>query len=192
VRETGATINSRGSFSDIACLYDLGCKGFNWGVGYRDYHGPRSHVFLNDMFEMVTYYLKFHEKHKDTLLPHVKEKPKTHNGYGYQVKDKRADRDDPPAGNHESKMLSLFEGSTDVAIEDCWTRWDREDREYWEKKQQEYAGFPGTCPGCENELVYGLCRACKYDYLLDKPVHDDDFHKYPDHEDRSPVNEVVV
>jgi len=49
-----------GSFSDIAVLDHLGCVGFNWGVGYEDYHGSRSHAWLDDTFRMVARYVKFH------------------------------------------------------------------------------------------------------------------------------------
>src|SRR5690606_8614210 len=42
----------------------------NWGCGYQDYHGPRGHVWLDDMYEMVAYFLTFHEDNKDITLPH--------------------------------------------------------------------------------------------------------------------------
>lgn len=69
VRDTGAKV-ADGIFSDISYLEHLGIKGFNWGVGYQDYHGPRSHAFLEDTVEMVAYFLRFHVANKDVPLPH--------------------------------------------------------------------------------------------------------------------------
>jgi hypothetical protein len=69
VLESGADVGD-GIFSDISYLEHLECKGFNWGVGYRDYHGPRAHAFLADTFEMVSHFLNFHEQNADEYLPH--------------------------------------------------------------------------------------------------------------------------
>lgn len=70
VKESGARVGE-GSFSDIAYLEHLGVKCFNWGVGYQDYHSDRSHAFLDDTFEMVSYFLDFYGLNADTYLPHV-------------------------------------------------------------------------------------------------------------------------
>lgn len=70
VRESGAVVGE-GIFTDICFLDHLCVKGFNWGVGYRDYHGPRSHAYLNDTFDMVASYLRFHTANADTEMPHA-------------------------------------------------------------------------------------------------------------------------
>lgn len=70
VEDSGARVGS-GSFTDICWLEHLRVKGFNWGVGYQDYHGPRSHAYLNDTFEMLGYYLKFHEANAEEYIPHT-------------------------------------------------------------------------------------------------------------------------
>lgn len=69
VREAGADVG-QGIFSDICYLEHLGIKGFNWGVGYRDYHYPRAHAYLDDTFSMVAKYLRFHERNEGTTMPH--------------------------------------------------------------------------------------------------------------------------
>lgn len=69
VEAAGARVGD-GSFSDIAFMEHLGCKGFNWGVGYREYHTARAHAFLNDTFEMVGQFLTFHEQNEGIYLPH--------------------------------------------------------------------------------------------------------------------------
>lgn len=69
VEASGARVG-HGSFSDICLLDHLGCAAFNWGVGYQDYHGPRSHAWLEDTFRMVVRFLKFHKMNADVLLEH--------------------------------------------------------------------------------------------------------------------------
>lgn len=66
---SGARVGE-GIFSDIAYLEHLGVKGFNWGVGYRDYHGPRAHAYLDDTFTMLGHYLRFHAANVGRRLPH--------------------------------------------------------------------------------------------------------------------------
>jgi hypothetical protein len=69
VLASGADVGD-GIFSDISYLDHLECKGFNWGVGYQDYHGPRAHAYLDDTFEMVSHFLNFHQQNADSYLPH--------------------------------------------------------------------------------------------------------------------------
>jgi hypothetical protein len=72
VKDAGARPGD-GSFSDICYLDHLAIKGFNWGVGYRDYHGPRAHAFLDDTFAMVARYLNFAEQNEGVYMPHYSE-----------------------------------------------------------------------------------------------------------------------
>ncbi len=70
VSASGARIGV-GSFSDICELEHLGCAGFNWGVGYRDYHSKRSHAWLSDTFAMVARFLRFYATNESTHLVHT-------------------------------------------------------------------------------------------------------------------------
>jgi hypothetical protein len=79
VERTGARV-SHGAFSDISYMEHLGIKCFNWGVGYRDYHGPRAHVWLDDMFTMVDYFVDFHAEHSEKRLPHEEAQPRQYGG----------------------------------------------------------------------------------------------------------------
>lgn len=81
VRASGARVGE-GIFSDIGWLEHLEIKCLNWGVGYRDYHGPRAHAFLDDTFEMVSYFLRFHEANAGIYLPHEYQEPVSKYGYG--------------------------------------------------------------------------------------------------------------
>lgn len=69
VEATGVPVGM-GSFSDICKLEWLGCKGINWGVAYRDYHGPRAHAWLDETFMMVEAFTAFHATWHDTWLEH--------------------------------------------------------------------------------------------------------------------------
>jgi hypothetical protein len=69
VEASGARVG-KGSFSDICMLDHLGCAGFNWGVGYQDYHSQRGHAWLEDTFRMVARFVKFYNKNADTLFPY--------------------------------------------------------------------------------------------------------------------------
>ena len=69
VEQSTATVGL-GSFSDICMLEHLGVAGFNWGVGYRDYHSPRSHAWLEDTFKMVARFEKFHRANHDKVFTH--------------------------------------------------------------------------------------------------------------------------
>lgn len=67
VEEAGARVGN-GSFSDICMLEHLGCAGFNWGVGYQDYHSARSHAWLNDTFRMVARFVKFYNANANSVF----------------------------------------------------------------------------------------------------------------------------
>lgn len=69
VEASGAQVGM-GSYSDIAEMEDLGCAAYNWGVGYQDYHSPRSHAWLNDTFRSVARFLRFHAANANTHQPH--------------------------------------------------------------------------------------------------------------------------
>lgn len=67
VEASGAYVGM-GSYSDISTLDHLGCAGFNWGVGYADYHSKRSHAWLVDTFKMVEEFMEFYEVNKEVWL----------------------------------------------------------------------------------------------------------------------------
>lgn len=69
VKDSGARFGS-GSFSDIAYLEHLEIKGFNWGVGYEDYHSVRGYAYLQDYWMMLGHFVKFHAANVDKYLPH--------------------------------------------------------------------------------------------------------------------------
>lgn len=87
VKASGARVGM-GSYSDIAFMEHLKLKAFNWGVGYRDYHTSRGHVFLEDYVAMMGTYLRFHEANEETYLPHEPRKSSYYYGrYGSSIWD---------------------------------------------------------------------------------------------------------
>lgn len=55
-----------GSFSCIAKLQHLGCRGFNFGVGYQDYHSQYAYAKFEDTISQVAKFTQFFKKYKDT------------------------------------------------------------------------------------------------------------------------------
>ncbi len=92
VEDAGAVVGE-GIYSDICELETLGCLALNWGVGYEDYHSPRSHAWLDNTFRMVARFLQFHEKHADTFLRHETPLPDT-SWLNYREEANTWDKDD--------------------------------------------------------------------------------------------------
>lgn len=88
-----------GIFSDIAFLEHLGVKGFNWGVGYRDYHSTRGHAYLTETFTMVRRYLRFHQLHANVTMPHVPSL-ETESEYGWLLHERSDNRYEQGAGSY--------------------------------------------------------------------------------------------
>lgn len=81
VRRVGARVGD-GIFSDISYMDHLGCKGWNWGVGYQDYHGPRAHAYLDDTMMMVARFLNFDHHNRGVYYPHTPKVTDSWMGYG--------------------------------------------------------------------------------------------------------------
>lgn len=115
VRDAGARVGN-GSFSDISYLDHLAIKGFNWGVGYQDYHGPRAHAFLDDTFRMVGHYLTFAERNEGVFMPHYQE-------------------DEPRSlwGEYQDRKWSERWYDEDYDEHCAITRWDEADGPEWDE-----------------------------------------------------------
>jgi len=61
-----------GSYSDISRLDGLGICGVNIGVGYQDYHGPRSYFVVSDWLSNLAKFQTFFDKHEHHTFPYTK------------------------------------------------------------------------------------------------------------------------
>lgn len=59
-----------GSYSDICELYEHGCKGFNFGVGYHRQHTAACFADLADTVGMAQLFVGFAREHHETHFPH--------------------------------------------------------------------------------------------------------------------------
>jgi hypothetical protein len=138
VRASGADVGD-GSFSDISFLEHLEVKAFNWGIGYREYHGPRAHAYLDDTFEMVGYFLEFHREWAGTPMPHYITKPSYGSGR-YQWGDIHLDDiEDDRERAYQREMAELEELAIITEMADDWdddydgTRYDRRGYDYYDR-----------------------------------------------------------
>ena len=58
-----------GSYSDIAELGHLDIQGVNWGIGYHDNHGRKSHCFLSEMKQAVDRFAEFYADYHGDRFP---------------------------------------------------------------------------------------------------------------------------
>lgn len=63
----------QGSYSDIADLEYLGCKGFNFGVGYTDNHSPFAHAYMSILAKQAKRFTKFYTEQQGEYLAHESE-----------------------------------------------------------------------------------------------------------------------
>lgn len=88
---------NRGAFTDICRLTHLECKGFNVGVGYKDYHNRGAYALMSQMVYNVACFVLFYESLKDTHLPHDPKSTgysySSYNGYGGNYDSKPHDKD---------------------------------------------------------------------------------------------------
>jgi hypothetical protein len=70
----GYEIN-RGSYSDICELEHLGCKAFNFGIGYQKAHSKDCYANVDDILNNVERFKRFYADNKDRHFPHVPSRP---------------------------------------------------------------------------------------------------------------------
>lgn len=62
-----------GSISDISYMEDLGIKGFNIAIGYRDYHSSKAWFMPAEYeYNITERFIPFYNEMKNTKLPHTK------------------------------------------------------------------------------------------------------------------------
>lgn len=152
VEDAGARVGV-GSFSDICQLDHLGCAGFNWGVGYQDYHGPRSHAWLDDTFKMVARFVQFYDENATKKFSHhpqpkYKWNKDTSGAWLYPKSDDLVD-DAPPW----SPSTNFGKIDPEWIAADCGHDVDIEDKTTY----VEVDTFTIVCPSCATNLQIPKC-----------------------------------
>lgn len=65
----------RGSYSDICELEHLGCKGFNFGVGYQNAHSLDAYANIDDVYNNAEKFRQFYKANSNTHFPYKAVKP---------------------------------------------------------------------------------------------------------------------
>jgi hypothetical protein len=147
VKASGARVGV-GSYSDVSYMSHVGAKGINWGVGYRDYHGPRAHAYIDDYVAMIAYFLEFHRTNRGVALPH-------------DEKD-------------EWKTLGGSRGSSRGIYGGAWLDDDEDDDlafEKWLKDRAEYSPN-ATAPGVPTAKILGEIQSHDYDLVKEAVATD--------------------
>lgn len=154
LRQVGAPVGI-GSFSDIAFLEHLSVSGFNWGVGYQDYHSYRAFAPLRDTMLSVGRFLSFYGQHSERAFEFD---PKTKEDRWASYWGSYAQWDTPKERERWAKM--------------GWY-WDDSFNGYrWAGSQKELPPIE-TCPVCEEPLTHiSFCDHCDWNEL-DHPVPKD-------------------
>ena len=61
----------RGSYSCIADLADIGCQGFNFGIGYHNNHSHYAYASRNEILKSTRRFLSFYREHGEEYFPHI-------------------------------------------------------------------------------------------------------------------------
>lgn len=61
----------KGSYSCIVELDDQGCQGFNFGIGYHDYHTAYAYASRNEIMETLNKFLRFYKEYKNVHFEYL-------------------------------------------------------------------------------------------------------------------------
>lgn len=79
----------RGSYSCIADMEHVGCKGINFGVGYHDNHGEYAFAYRKQLYSQLRKFISFFNEFHNTRMPHEKEYTKYVNRYWRHYQDNK-------------------------------------------------------------------------------------------------------
>jgi len=152
-----------GSASDISKMDDLGCLGFNFGIGYENAHSKDAWADLQVATEQVAKFLKFFQKHHREHMVYDKTKKTTtittYGGYSsYGSNQYKSWNDD-----HESDFGRRVGGIWyDKLIYDEKTR-------LYVLNQALYKRYPGTMPPSDRVI---LQRNSTWNQIAQTPMLD--------------------
>ena len=65
-------MTDHGSYSCIADMEHLGCKGINFGTGYHDNHSEYAWASRKELYSQLRKFLAFFQEYETTVMPHEK------------------------------------------------------------------------------------------------------------------------
>ena len=80
-------IVGNGSVSDISYMTKLGCKAFNFGVCYYDYHSIDGYANLDELTKQTKKFREFFALHSETFLEHTPKADPWSNRFNYYDND---------------------------------------------------------------------------------------------------------
>lgn len=149
-----------GSYTDIVEMDGLGVKGFNFGVGYRDYHSANSHIMIADLVHCIRMFVSFYNEFKNTPMPHTV----TNHYYG------RNRYKGYYGGGNWSTYTAHAPKTTRGKYSrtaSYYSRWDDDDR-FNETTWHDASNWRDE----DDEVGFGLCEACGETYSLHNLYHD--------------------
>jgi hypothetical protein len=117
----------QGSFSCIASLEHLGCIGYNFGVGYHDYHSEWAYANVEELFSQVAKFTRFYQSLKDRKMEYVpKPQPQYGRYYNGSYGNYRSSQEwnglpdnYERIGNHPKKTVVIDKISVKIYCEPC-------------------------------------------------------------------------
>jgi hypothetical protein len=164
-----------GAFSDISFLSHLKCAGFNWGVGYHDYHGPQAWASLGEMFQQAARFARFYERYSGLYMAHSGSGGHSSSGYGSW--GGWNDDDWELTGKGWRRVAVVKEGTEGVKIAarpfldtDNVVRWHMRGngRDHGSKRQRNDDILNNRCPICNAICIDQGCEACGWPHPVDE------------------------
>lgn len=169
LRAAGFDKISHGAISDISYMEHMGCKGFNVGVGYEDYHSAWARADMNVVRSQVAKFKTFYHQNKRKFWKHEEKKagkPVSKNyNYGYGDEYDYWGRNSEFYSSHVwdrqiGKYVLKPEPTASVVEHPSWTT---------QHKNGKTICAGDTCMVCEqllkpadaNSPYYGVCQKCE-------------------------------
>lgn len=88
LQDAGFKDLSRGSFTDITDMEDMGVKAFNVAVGYHNNHSTKAYMLPIQTEYAVENFIEFYKANENTTFKHTKVAYKTYNAAAYRNYDR--------------------------------------------------------------------------------------------------------
>lgn len=167
-----------GSASDISKMEDLGCLGFNFGVGYQDYHSKDAWFEPSVLYSQVAKFMKFHHKYQSEHMVYDKTAKKSITTY---YSESQGDHQwHGMGGSYMSRSMGSNGASWETFENDQGRRvdglffsklvWDEKTR-LFVLNQSLYSRYPDTRPVPDEDILWRNCKSKVGDqYVFEKGI----------------------